>query len=285
MKKILLFFFFLASVFSQACPCLSFKEAQKKALLANKFILVHFGNYSQIEMGMPFLKEVQSAENSRILMENFIYVCVPKERSETLYKKFHINDSQTVLIVDANGVELFKFSNFESPENAVAVLQNFSFADPFLGNDLNNFHKNKSYNTALRLAQKYYDYSIVLDKNLKKHVFKAAEFYLDEAEAFLSKKDPILEEKNQKIALLKLYRWAYLKNFSLLNQNLQSFLEASIYENNKSAFYFLKYITAKVLHHNDFTEIAAQANQVEGFDYFIKKSALILEEKELTQSN
>ena len=285
MKKILVFLFFLTAVSTSACHCLSFKEAQKQSRTTNKFILVHFINDTQIEWDMSVFRSYQSLESRIGVVENFIYVCVTKESNDMLYAKYHIINSPAFLIVDLNGLELFRDSNFKNPEEFIAALQNYSYPDTFLCNSLNSFHKNTCYNAASRLAQNYFDYSITLDKNFRSYAGKAAKFYLTEAQKLLPKNDPMLAEKNQKIALLKLYYWVYQNNYALLDEKLEDFLVSSIYEDNKSTFYFLKYIAAKALKKDDFGQIETQAKQLEGFDYFVKKAALILEEEKLVQSN
>ena len=258
---------------STACDCLTFNEAQKKALQNNQFILLHFSNCFTFEADKPLLITGKYNHQEQQLLSNFVYVCLPKNNNDQYYNQYNIKSSPELLIVDVNGKLLYQFTNYKDPLEFITVLQNFILPQNILSGDIDNYNKKKGYNTAARLALKYLDYS--LDVN-KKYIYNISGQYIAEAEALLSKKDPEYNQKVEKLQIFKLYHWAYQKDFSLLNEKLATYDESKINQDNLQYFYFLKYITAKALQAQDLAEIQSKTLQLPNFDFFIKKADLIL---------
>lgn len=260
-----------------ACDCGEFKQVQKTALKENKLILVHFSNfYAEDDKGNPIINPIQESQDLSALMDNYVYVCVNQFHNSAWLKKFKFTSFPQLLLVDGNGKEVYRFKDLANGQEFFDALQNFSFSRNFFVCERQNFSKDKSYPTALRVAQKYLDYSLVVDQRFKKSVFEVGQLYILEAENALSKRDPARAEKLQKIELLKLFHWAYERNFSFLNQKLSGLNTAELFESNANLFYFLKYITSKALQQEDFPQLEAKVKTIDGFENFVKKAELIL---------
>lgn len=280
MKKIAIIFFVFYAQFGLACNCGEFKQVQKTALAENKLMLVHFSNfYTEDDHGNPILNPIQEKQDLSDIMANYAYVCVNNFHNSGWLKKLNITGFPQLLILDGIGKELYRFSNYEDPTEFVDALQNFSFSRGFFSQERQNFKKDQSYHTALRVAQKYFDYSLVVDQRFKKGVFAVGQSYIAEAEQALSKKDKSYGEKLQKIELFRLFHWAYEKNFSFLNQELVKMSTSNLFEGNSNLFYFLKYVTAKALQQEDFLQIEARTKTIDGFELFVKKADIILNEQ------
>ncbi len=280
MKKAAIILLVFCAQFGLACNCGEFKQVQKAALAENKLMLVHFSNfYTEDDNGNPILNPIQEKQDLSAIMSNYAYVCVNNYHNSGWLKKLNINGFAQLLILDGNGKELYRFSNYEDPTEFVDALQNFSFSRGFFSQERQNFKKDQSYHTALRVAQKYFDYSLLVEQRFKKGVFAIGQSYIAEAEEALSKKDKAYAEKLQKIALFKLFHWAYEKNFSFLNQELVKMSTSDLFEGNSNLFYFLKYVTAKALQQEDFLQIEARTKTIDGFEFFVKKADIILNEQ------
>ena len=134
----------------------------------------------------------------------------------------------------------------------------------------------KNYTTSVRAYQKYLDYSLLVDPKVKAEIIKAGDAYLNDAKKDLDKKDGNYIEKKQKLDLLELLELVYQFKFEKSSDKISKLKENDILENNKNYYYFLKYITSKALASEDFTTIENQVKELDGFDYFIKKTDLIL---------
>lgn len=278
MRNIILVFLVVFSLKGLACNCLTIPEAQKRALATNKLILLHFDNrYDFDDDDKAILNTYQYDEKQNNLIDNYIYVCIQGFNNVQYFQKYNIEKKSQLLIIDANGEVVYQFIDFKNPNEFVSALLNFDIQKIFLTNELKAFYKNKNYNTAVRVAQKYLDYSLLVEPNFRKNLVDISKVYLTKAENNLSKKDLSFIEKQQKLELFKLYQWAYVKNFALLEEKLAQFDSSKIHENNIEIYYFLKYISAKGLKSEEFNKVVEKTSTIEGFDYFIKKANTILE--------
>lgn len=276
-KKAIFFLLIITSGYGFACNCLDFNKAQKKAIEQNKFLLVHFSDsFYTNEKGDGIMSLPLLSDESNRIVDNYIFVCVPKTQHPSLLKKYNITEDFQLMILDSNGYELHRFKKFEKQVDIYNVLLNFTIPKGFFSSDFSNYSSCKNYSNATRLAIKYFDYSLLVEKALKPEIYKAANYYLEEATKLLSKKDELYKEKIEKIRIINLYYWAYNKNFDVLNQKINSFSASDLNENNLILFYFLKYMSSKSLQTDDFKEIDERIRKIEGFDGFVKKAELIM---------
>ncbi len=224
MKKAILLSFVFFVQMTWACHCLSFKEAQEKALKENKFLLVHFSNSFYMDdkgegiMSLPTL----DVESNKVTAD-FVFVCVPKRDNAKLLKVYNVTHSFELLIIDPNGFELFRFRQGVSEMEIYNVLANLLIPKNFFSNDLISYHEKNAYAPSLRIAQKYFDYTLLTDQYLENNVISIANAYLKKAEGMLSDKEENFKEKKQKLELLKLFHWAYEHKFDVLNEKINTF--------------------------------------------------------------
>jgi hypothetical protein len=279
MKRFYLVLLLLISNVGHACKCLTFVEAQKKAATSNKFILVDFGSvfYFEDQQGVH---TTMISTHGIALVNHYVCLCLPFYQNEQYYKKYNVKKGERqLLLIDRNGKELYRFLDVDNSKEFTATLENFILPNSMLTTELNNFHKKESYNTALRVAQKYLDFSLAVDPRFKKKLYDISQLYLNDAKQFLTKKDSEYLEKVQKLELMQLYHWAYERNFALLDEKLKDYSNDTICQNNLEVFYFLKYITAKGLNNEEYPEVEARTNQIDGFDSFVKKADIILSQQ------
>lgn len=280
MRKILVTLLMICAQLGYACHCEEFRKVQKQALAENKFIIVHFSNHFTYESddmsGNPMMNPIQENKDVQQLMQSFLYVCATDRLNVSLIKQYQVTSFPVALIIDANGKEIYRFRDVGDSAEFYTAITNFSQPSGLLPGDVNGYHQKKSYYSALRIAQKYFDYSLLLDKEMKGGVYNLGKTYIADAEQSLSVKEEGYAEKKQKLELIKLLHWAYEKNFSFLDQQLSVFNPESIRESNTNLYYFLRYITSKALQKEDFSLIEAKTKDLEGFDAFVKKADIIL---------
>lgn len=278
MKKSILLLLLFFIQYSFACNCLTFKEAQKKALLENKFILVYYSNSFETDddgNGVFYLPSLSETENE--ISNKFIFLCITSFNvKQSKYKKYQLNELPTLLIVDAIGNELHRFINTDTTIDIYQVLKSFSTPSQTINKELKNYIDKPNYVSALRLSQKYFDYSMLINNQYKKDIFILSEYYINQAESFLSKKDENYFEKKQKIDLFKLYRYAFDMKFDILNERINEFDESSMIYENKNIYYFLKLLAAKAMKTDQVLNIEEKTKTFDGFDDYLEKMNLLL---------
>jgi hypothetical protein len=280
MKKIIVFLVVTFCQLGFACHCEDFQRVQKKAVAENKFIIVHFSNFFSYQSddmsGIPIVNSIQEHEEVRQLIGNYLYVCATSSLNIQLIKRFQITQFPAALIIDPNGKEIYRFKDVENSTEFYAAISNFSHSSGLLPGDVKGFYQKRSYYSALRIAQKYFDYSLTIEPQFKRTVYDTAKLYLTEAEQLLSKKEKDYAQKKQKLELMNLLHWAYERNFSMLDQELAGFIPENVDQSNINLYYFLKYITAKALQQEDFSIIEQKTRAMDGFEPFVQKAAAIL---------
>jgi hypothetical protein len=218
------------------------------------------------------------------LLDNFFEFTLYKGESRKYLKRYNITELPTILVIDGNGKELYRYNDYTNPTGMKDALRNFVIPKYFLMNDLNNFHEKKTFDSAIRIAQLYLDYSLKVDMKFRKNVYSISEAYLEEAQKLAGKSKACLDYC-QKLELVSLFQMAYKKDFSILKQKLAAIDVSTLDERSGSYYYFLKYITAKAMKTEDFPQIEKAAMQARDFDSFVKKTDLILADLDLAQSN
>lgn len=279
MKKAIVILFFLFSQLSNAAWLTSFEDAQKLSLATNKFMIVDFwatwcGPCKKMD------NDSWGDEKVKLVLENYVQVKIDIDENRELANRYGINSIPNMFVMDGNGKVVYVFSGYHNASELKKELKKFELSTEFLSVDLINFYKNNNYNTALRVFQKYLDYSLFVDKEIRSEIFNIGNEYLSEAKKLVSKKAENYVEIKQKIDLLELYNYAYDYNYVKLNDKLLIFNDKDIVENNLNSYYFLKLIAAKGLNLSNLKEIEEEAIKIGGFNYFAKKIELILSKKE-----
>ncbi len=276
MKKTLLLLLVLTSQFSEAGWITSFDQAQKMALSTNKLMIVDFW---ATWCGPCKKMDMESWNNSEVnlILQDYIQVKIDIDLEKELATKYGISSIPNMFIMDGNGKVVYNFSGFHDANGLKRELNKFALNVEYLSSDLQNYYKQKSYNSSLRVSQKYFDYSLLVDKDIKYYIVNTADEYLSEAKKNLSKSDEAYTEKKQKLELLSLYKFAFNSSFSKLEKKISEFNESEINENNIEIYYFLKYLACKGMNRDrQLPELQQKINTIEGFDFFIQKADLII---------
>ncbi len=277
------YFLFLLVLFSPlrsyAAYFTNFEEAQKVALASNKLMLVDFTRSWCAPTTKPMgLCTLNLGDQNKVFQE-YVFVQVDHQTISYYFKNFDFKISPEIFIIDANAKYIHSFSGFLDEKSMNIELEKFALSTDFLFNELFSYYKSKNYNTALRVYQKYLDYSLLVDKNIKSYFITLANLYFQDAKEKLEKKDLEYEEKNQKLNLFKLYQLVYNHDLESIEKKLNKIKRQNIKEGNINIFYFLKYIVAKGLQNQNLNEIEIEIAKFEDFDYFKDKADFILSRK------
>lgn len=278
MKKIFLILFVSTSQLMNANWLTNFEEAKKMALATNKFMIVDFwASWCGPCKKMDYDSWSDASVNA--ILENYIQVKINIDSDRELANKYGINSIPNMFVMDGNGMVVHSFSGYHNAYELKKELEKFEISTEFLSVDLINFYKSNNYNTASRVFQKYMDYSLYVDEQIKNKILKIGNDYFFQAKKMISKKLENYEEVRQKIDLLELYNYVYAYNYDKLNNKLSNISRNTILENNLNSYYFLRLFTAKGLGNENRIEIEEEAMRLEGFSYYAKKIDLILSKK------
>ena len=236
----------LSSVSASANWITSFEEARKLALGTNKFMIVDFwapwcGPCKKMDKESWQTPEVQA------LLENYIPVKLNVDENRELADRYGIEAIPHMMILDGNGKEVYSFTGYHNLNNLKIELERFARPTDFLSAELINQFRMPGFTSQTALAQRYFDYTLTVDNNLKKHLIRTALTYLSDAEGKLLKKDADYASRSQKIKLLQLNEFAYQRNFEKLSKKLNDFKQDEIASENQQHYLFLKLLAAKAM--------------------------------------
>jgi thioredoxin-related protein len=247
MKKYLIIAFLLVIQITQATSWFtSFAEAQKVALGTNKFMLVDF-TASWCGPCRKMDRDSWNNEQVELTLENYVKVKIDIDTNRELARKYGIQSVPNMIIMDGNGKILHTFKGYHNAESLNRVLNKYSVSTEFLSLDLIDFYKTKNLYTALKVSQKYCDYSLLVDKNIKENFLKISIEYLKDAKETVRKSDENHANYKQRLELFKLYSIAYRFEFEKLSNKISEVKPEYIDQSNEYFYWFLKYISQKGL--------------------------------------
>ncbi|AOC95377.1 Thioredoxin [Flavobacterium anhuiense] len=276
MKKLLslaLLLFLSNSI--QAAWYTSFEEAQKEALVSGKLIIVDFtakwcGPCKEMDLNSWNDTQVQN------VLQNYVPLKIDVDQNNDFALKYQIRALPNMIVMDVNGKVLHHFFGYQTPAKLKNELSQFSLSTEYLTTELSNFYSSKKYTTAIRAAQKYYTYSLLVDKNIKGKIIQVGSDYLKDAKEELKKSDEDYLEKKQKLELISLYELAYHFDFDKLNKKISKINPEFIAQSNAYQYWFLKYLSVKsnledaaiveqFLRENDLENVIENCNQLYAF--------------------
>ncbi|MDP5201328.1 hypothetical protein [Flavobacterium sp. DG2-3] len=159
--------------------------------------------------------------------------------------KYQIRLLPSIFIIDPNGKIIHQFTGYQTASDLKRELIQYSLSTEYLATELIGFYQTQKYNTAIRIAQKYYNYSLLVNNNIKGRIVRVANEYLKDAKDELKKSDENYLQKKQKLELLVLYELAYRFDFEKLNKKISAIKAEEINELNDYQYWFLKYLATK----------------------------------------
>lgn len=244
MKKYIIILILLSFQITNANWLTSFEDAQKTALATNRFIIVDFW----ATWCGPCLEMEKTVWNNNQLeetLEGFVKLKIDIDENRELATKYGISSIPNILIIDANGKVIQNILGFQNIQNLKSEIEKFNLSTEFLSTDLINYFKTKNFSTTIKITQRYYDFSLLIDRNVKKKTLNVCKDYLNDCKMTLDKNEIDYLKKNQKIELYKLYDLAYNFEFNKLNKKISEFKTEEIDPINEYSYWFLKYLAIK----------------------------------------
>ncbi|MEO5787474.1 hypothetical protein [Gelidibacter sp.] len=262
MKKLLLFLTLsiTASNFCMSQEWLtSFEAAKRIALVQNKFLFMIWEDAAAI----PYPVIMSDENGNEVLISNlFDYdqingiiwdYFVPVKVNESLYADLYDQikgsrsrsyvaqfEDDNIKIMDANGNIVNTSMSPEAYFNLSKFVSKYALNTSFLNAELKNYLLQKDFGTAYRLASKYMDYAILVDKTVRPDIINLAEIYLDEADKFLL--DDSATNKTtfeQKSSMLRLSKYLLLNRPNKVLRQLKKFKPSEIDDANQSLLSYL----------------------------------------------
>ena len=246
MKRLLLLLLFTSSNIFATTWYTDFDTAQKVAIASNKLILVDFwadwcGPCKRMD------QDVWSEEDIKNVMENYVPLRVDFDTQRRLANQYGVRGIPFVAIIDANGKVLHNNLGYTDKNQTLKVLEKFRMNTSFMQLETAYFNRQPSYSTALRLAQKYLDFSLhVEDPDLRKSILSLTKEYLSETENLLDSQQSNYNMVNQKIELMEANVDLYDGNYRKLDRFLEKKIdETELRKYNWGIYCFLNYCKFK----------------------------------------
>lgn len=244
MKKYITILILFSIQITNANWLTSYEDAQKMALTTNKFIIIDFWA-TWCAPCLEMDKNIWNDDQLEETLQGFVKLKIDIDINRELASKYGVNGVPNILIIDANGKVIHNFLGYQNVQNLKSEIEKFNLSTEFLSTDLLNYYKTKNFSTTIKITQKYYDYSLLVDPNVKKKILNTSREYLNDYKITLDKKDKDFIKQKQKLDLYKLYDLAYNFEFNKLNKKISEFKIEEIDPINEFTYWFLKYLAVK----------------------------------------
>ncbi|MFK7781938.1 hypothetical protein, partial [Psychroserpens sp.] len=206
MKKIVLVFLF---VFVTKTVCqsqewmTSLEVAKSLAYVQDKLLFVIWEDASyesypvavKNEYGIRVVTDLFANETiNETIWKYFVPVVISEQNYTTLFSEIKDKRNQTYIdkfnddtikIMDVNGYIINTTISYYDYLDIEKFISKYAMNTSFLKAELGNYRTQQDFNTAYRLASKYSDFAVLVDKNVKSEIIKLSDYYLKDAELFL----------------------------------------------------------------------------------------------------
>lgn len=252
MKKILLLAILLI-IFSNRVQARqfidSYENAKKLAIATNKFILVDFW---ATWCGPCKRMDAESWSDSEVIkvMNNYVPLKIDIDRERTLANKYGIRSIPDVFIIDPNGEIVYEQKSYMNKNGVLKLLNKFSYKIPLLQDEFSEYLNNANGDTSLKIAEKYIDFSLFVNDDVKPNFLRVANKYLKTTTKHY-RKEKQKKKNKQRISIIEdVYIEALKGNYEKSLVELNEYDLAEIEKNNKELFVFLNFALNNKLKNN-----------------------------------
>ncbi|WP_298902703.1 hypothetical protein [uncultured Psychroserpens sp.] len=270
MKKIALMLLLICPLFAMSQQkewYTSLDAAKRLALIQNKLILMVWAETTVYpepviisnDNGQSVVIE-NMFENefiSNLIWDNFIPVVVNESEHADLYNEIKGKRTQkyidkfnddSIKILDVNGTIINKIVIYDGFYlNMTNFVKKYALNTSILKGELTNYSRQKDFYTTLRLASKYIDFGIYVNKDVREEIIKVSSIYLNEVSALVTDAIDNKEGLLQHIELLKIKQSLILNKPRRVLRQLKRIDPSEIIETNTSLIDFLYYTSYKLL--------------------------------------
>ncbi|UJH92436.1 thioredoxin family protein [Antarcticibacterium sp. 1MA-6-2] len=222
----------------------SLEQAQKLAIATDRLIVVDFwaswcGPCKRMDR-----ESWQSPEVSQLL-NKFIPLKLDLDKSREIARKYEVKGIPYIFIIDGNGEIVYKNIGYLRKTEVLKVLEKYALNTEFIRKESLDFYQHENYVTSIRLGEKYLDYALFVNNDVRWEFIEMGKVYLKKGEKMLDKEQSNYNMMREKIDLLQLTAELYKGNFKKVGRNLEKMDEANLNKLNQKQFAFLQYCIAR----------------------------------------
>ena len=277
----------------------SLEVAKRLALVQDKMLFVMWEDALEYEYPVGLfddkgIGEIVDLRDNEVILQMIWEHFVPVKLPEFMYEEMSNQIKETrgiayfnrlidddIKIMDVNGnilntnddIVKFYYLGDYAYLSINDFIKKYALNTSFLKPDLENYAQEKNFVTSFRLAAKYVDFAIFINKELRPYVMDLANIYFDEAKHYLEKEgnaDAI--SFTQKIELFKMQEDLILNNAKKVRRQIKKMDIGQIADMNQSLFDFLNYTVFLLL--KDEKNAALWRSKLTSYE--MKKAQLIM---------
>lgn len=275
MKKFFTFSLLFISIntYSQVGWVSSFEDAQKLAIATDRLILVDFwatwcGPCKKMEM------ESWSDEEIGEISKSYVPLKIDLDKNTELARRYRVRAIPLLMVIDSSGELVYKKLGYMDKDQLNKVLKKYAVNTSFLRAESLNYYKHQGYASGIRLAHKYIDFSLYLEKDIQFEFLELASNYLNISEQLLDKKKANYDDMKEKIDLMEIQIDLYENKIKRVEKKLEKNFEPSkLSKGNKVLYTYLNYCLSLKKQDDNATDKWKQ--QLVSFDHsgaYLKKS-------------